>query len=125
MPSSRQGRVGLGVIAGVGLLLQGWTDGRSVGVALVLIGAIALLHGWAIATGWGGIWSEFARAEGRRVERSRELPLGRSAVGRAAVDLTRQDSEPSRAMAIMGAVVAAPVLITVGVLVTLGVLELS
>jgi hypothetical protein len=125
MPSSRQGRVAFGVIAGVGLLLKGWTEGRSIGVAFALIGAIVLLHGGAIATDWGGIWSEFRRAEQRRVEQSRELPLGRSRVGRAAVDLRRQDSESSRAMAIMGAVVAAPLFITIGVLVALGVLQLS
>jgi hypothetical protein len=39
--------------------------------------------------------------------------------------LTRNDGESSRAMTVMGAIVAAPLLIIVGVLVTLGVLDLS
>jgi hypothetical protein len=125
LPSTRQGRAAFAVIAGVGLLLRAPTEGRSIGVAFVLIGAISLLHGWAIATDWGGTWSDFRREEKRRVERRRNLPLGRSRAGSAAVELTRDDSESSRAMKVMGAVVAAPLLITFGVLITLGVLELS
>jgi hypothetical protein len=125
LPSTRQGRVAFAVSGGVGLLLRGPTDGRSIGVAFALIGAIALLHGWAIATDWGGTWSDFRVEEKRRAERRRNLPLGRSRAGSAAVELTRGDSESSRAMTVMGAVVAAPLLITFGVLVILGVVELS
>ena len=54
-----------------------------------------------------------------------DLPLGRSRAGRATIEVTRQDHESSRAFATMGTIVAAPLMIAFGVLVTLGVLELS
>jgi hypothetical protein len=61
LPNGPHGRVAFAAIAGIGLLLMPWTGGRSIGVAFALTGVVALLHGCAIATDWGGIWSEYAQ----------------------------------------------------------------
>jgi hypothetical protein len=94
-------------------------------LVLSALGMTFLLHGWGLLTSWAGVWDQHVERERARAAAAEKLPLGRTAVGRAATALDRSDHDSSRGLVGLSALIAGMMFIVLGLLGAFGVVEFT